>query len=145
MRQGELLALSAESNEFRAVTEVVVYTPDHPGLFSQLSGAVAVSGGSIVDAKAFTTTDGFALDIFSVQDAEGGPFGDPARVARLRRTIAKTLSGEISPARSSPSVRPASGRERSRFGRGSISTMRLRRSPPSWKWKAPTGPAFSTT
>ncbi|MGD0866218.1 MAG: [protein-PII] uridylyltransferase [Rhizomicrobium sp.] len=94
---GELLALSAESNEFRAVTEVVVYTPDHPGLFSQLSGAVAVSGGSIVDAKAFTTADGFALDIFSVQDAEGGPFGDPARVARLRRTIAKTLSGEIQP------------------------------------------------
>jgi [protein-PII] uridylyltransferase len=94
---GELLALSAESNEFRAVTEVVVYTPDHPGLFSQLAGAVAVSGGSIVDAKAFTTGDGFALDIFSVQDAEGGPFGDPGRVARLRQTIAKTLSGEIKP------------------------------------------------
>jgi [protein-PII] uridylyltransferase len=94
---GELLALSADSNEFRAVTEVVVYTPDHPGLFSQLAGAVAVSGGSIVDAKAFTTADGFALDIFSVQDAEGGPFGDPARVARLRQTIAKTLSGEIKP------------------------------------------------
>ncbi len=52
---GELLALSAESNAFRAVTEVVVYTPDHPGLFSQLAGAIAVSGGSIVDAKAFTT------------------------------------------------------------------------------------------
>ncbi len=94
---GDLLALSADSNAFRAVTEVVVYTPDHPGLFSQLAGAVAVSGGSIVDAKAFTTGDGFALDIFSVQDAEGGPFGDPGRVARLRQTIAKTLSGEIRP------------------------------------------------
>ncbi|HTQ14469.1 MAG TPA: [protein-PII] uridylyltransferase [Rhizomicrobium sp.] len=95
--KGELLALSAESDDFRDVTEIVIYTPDHPGLFSKLAGAIAVSGGSIVDAKAFTTTDGFALDVFSVQDAEGGPFGDPARVARLRATIAKVLSGEIRP------------------------------------------------
>jgi [protein-PII] uridylyltransferase len=95
--RGELLALSAESDDFRAVTEIVVYTPDHPGLFSKLAGAIAVSGGSIVDAKAFTTTDGFALDLFSVQDAESGPFGDPARVERLRQTIAKVLSGEIRP------------------------------------------------
>ena len=57
-----------------------------------------MSGGSIVDAKAFTTSDGFALDVFSVQDAEGGPFGDAARIERLRQTIEKTLAGEIMPA-----------------------------------------------
>jgi len=96
-QKGELLALTADSSAFRAVTELVVYTPDHPGLFSQLAGAIAVSGGSIVDAKAFTTADGFALDIFSVQDTEGGPFGDPERVERLRRTIAQTLAGQLSP------------------------------------------------
>jgi [protein-PII] uridylyltransferase len=94
---GELLALGAESNAFRAVTEIVIATPDHPGLFSQLAGAIAVSGGSIVDAKVFTTGDGFALDVFSVQDAEGGPFGDTARVERLRQTILKTLAGEMTP------------------------------------------------
>ena len=94
-----LLAIAAESDAFRAVTEVTIYTPDHPGLFSKLAGAIAVSGGSIVDAKAFTTTDGFALDVFSVQDAEGGPFGDVSRIARLRQTVEKTLSGEISPRR----------------------------------------------
>jgi [protein-PII] uridylyltransferase len=95
--KGELIALSAESDDFRAVTEIVIYTPDHPGLFSKLAGAIAVSGGSIVDAKAFTTVDGFALDVFSVQDSEGEPFGDPARVARLRATIVEVLSGEIRP------------------------------------------------
>jgi len=94
---GDLIALAADSNEFRAVTEIVIYTPDHPGLFSRLAGAISVSGGSIVDAKVFTTTDGFALDVFSVQDAEGGPFGDVARVERLRQAIAKTLSGEMAP------------------------------------------------
>jgi [protein-PII] uridylyltransferase len=95
--KGELLAMSAESDMFRAVTELMIYTPDHPGLFSKLSGAIAISGGSIVDAKAFTTTDGFALDVFSLQDADGGAFGDPPRIERLRQAIAKTLSGEIVP------------------------------------------------
>ncbi|HKD20432.1 MAG TPA: [protein-PII] uridylyltransferase, partial [Rhizomicrobium sp.] len=94
---GDLLALDAVSNAFRSVTEVVIYTPDHPGLFSQLAGAIAVSGGSIVDAKAFTTADGFALDVFSVQDMEGAPFGDPERLARLRQTIGKTLAGQLVP------------------------------------------------
>jgi [protein-PII] uridylyltransferase len=75
----------------------VLYTPDHPGLFSQLAGAVAASGGSIVDAKAFTTSDGFALDVFSIQDAEGGPFGDAARVERLRESIGRTLRGQSYP------------------------------------------------
>jgi [protein-PII] uridylyltransferase len=95
--KGELLAFTTDSNDFRAVTEVVVYTPDHAGLFSQIAGAIAVSGGSIVDAKAFTTADGFAVDIFSVQDMEGAPLGDPERLGRLRQTIGKTLAGQLIP------------------------------------------------
>ena len=95
--KGELISLAAQSDAFRAVTEITIYTPDHPGLFSKLAGAIAVSGGSIVDAKAFTTTDGFALDVFSVQDAENAPFGDPERIGRLRQTIEKTLTGQIAP------------------------------------------------
>jgi [protein-PII] uridylyltransferase len=56
-----------------------------------------MSGGSIVDAKAFTTTDGFAVDVFSVQDAEGEAFGDGDRIARLRKAIEQTLRGEVWP------------------------------------------------
>jgi [protein-PII] uridylyltransferase len=95
--KGQLFALTATSDAFRSVTEIVLFTPDHPGLFSQLAGAVSASGGTIVDAKAFTTTDGFALDVFSVQDAEGGTFGDAGRVERLRLAIERTLRGEIYP------------------------------------------------
>jgi [protein-PII] uridylyltransferase len=95
----ELLALLMQSDETRAATEVTVYTPDHPGLFSKLAGAIAISGGSIVDAKAFTTSDGFALDVFWIQDAEGEIFDDPSRLERLRQAIHKTLAGETSPKR----------------------------------------------
>lgn len=109
-KKGEMLALEAISNAFRAVTEITIYTPDHPGLFSQVTGAIAAAGGSIVDAKAFTTSDGFALDIFSVQDAEGGPFGDAARAERLRQTILKIVRGEIAPATLFSSRRPVFNR-----------------------------------
>jgi [protein-PII] uridylyltransferase len=107
--KGELFSLSAESDNFRSVTEIVLYTPDHPGLFSQLAGAVSASGGSIVDAKAFTTSDGFALDVFSVQDADGGTFGDTPRVERLRQSIERTLRGEVTP-RGAIAKRPAKKR-----------------------------------
>ena len=107
--QGELLVLGSVSNEFRSVSEITVYTHDHPGLFTQVTGAIAASGGSIVDAKVFTTSDGFALDVFSVQDADGGPFGDEARVERLRQTILKVLRGQIW-ARALIAKRPAKSR-----------------------------------
>jgi [protein-PII] uridylyltransferase len=111
---GRLFSLAAASDEFRSVTEIVLYTPDHPGLFSQLAGAVSASGGSIVDAKAFTTTDGFALDVFSIQDTEGGTFGDTERVARLRQTIELTLRGQVSP-RTALAKRTAAKRRSSAF------------------------------
>jgi [protein-PII] uridylyltransferase len=97
--ENQLLVLDTTTNAFRAITEVMLYTPDNAGLFSQFAGAIAMAGGSIVDAKAFTTSDGFALDVFSVQDAEGEAFSDSERLGRLRQTIEKTLRGEIRPRR----------------------------------------------
>ena len=67
----------------RAVTEVTVYCADHAGLFSQISGALAVAGASIVDARIHTLTNGMALDTFWIQDAAGGTFDAPHRLARL--------------------------------------------------------------
>src|SRR6185295_15587215 len=87
----------ARSDPSNTVTEIVIYTPDHPGLFSRLAGAISMSNGTILGAKIFTTSDGYALDVFRVQDAAGGPFGDGGRIERLRQTIMKTLAGEIRP------------------------------------------------
>jgi len=95
----QLLTLAADTNKFRAVTDITVYTPDNAGLFSQFAGAIAMAGGSIVDAKAFTTSDGFALDVFSIQDSEGEAFADKERLERLRSGIEKVLRGELRPRR----------------------------------------------
>jgi [protein-PII] uridylyltransferase len=96
-RSGEKLAVGARPAPSGTVTEIVIYAADHPGLFSRLAGAISVSNGSIVGAKIFTTPDGHALDMFQVQDAAGGPFGDSGRISRLKQTITKTLAGEIMP------------------------------------------------
>ena len=79
----------------REVTEVTVYTADHAGLFSRIAGALAVAGASIVDARIHTLTNGSALDTFWIQDAAGGTFDAPHRLARLHVLIDQSLSGRL--------------------------------------------------
>jgi [protein-PII] uridylyltransferase len=64
-------------------------------LFSKISGALAVAGGSIVDARIHTMTNGMALDTFWIQDAAGGVFDQPHRLARLSVLIEQALSGRL--------------------------------------------------
>jgi [protein-PII] uridylyltransferase len=89
------LTVQTEPLPARAVTEVVVYTADHAGLFSRIAGALAIAGASIVDARIHTLTDGMALDTFWIQDAMGGPFDTPHRLARLATLIEQALSGRL--------------------------------------------------
>ena len=79
----------------RSVTEVTVYCGDHAGLFSKISGALAVAGASIVDARIHTMTNGMALDTFWIQDASGGTFDAPHRLARLSVLIEQALTGRL--------------------------------------------------
>ncbi len=94
---GTKIAIDVDVDTYRAITEVTVYAPDHPGLFSQIAGAMALSGASIADAKIFTLTDGYALDIFFVQDVEGEPFARPEQIAKLRKRITESVSGTLRP------------------------------------------------
>ncbi|MEO8715600.1 MAG: [protein-PII] uridylyltransferase, partial [Acetobacteraceae bacterium] len=87
------LTVDTEPLPARAVTEVTVYCADHAGLFSHISGALAIAGASIVDARIHTLTNGMALDTFWVQDAAGGAFDAPHRLARLYVLIEQALSG----------------------------------------------------
>ena len=92
---GAPLTVQAEPLPARAVTEVTVYTADHAGLFSRIAGALAVAGASIVDARIHTLTNGMALDTFWVQDAAGGTFDAPHRLARLSVLVEQALSGRL--------------------------------------------------
>ncbi len=93
---GAPLTVQAEPLPARAVTEIIVYIADHAGLFSKIAGALAVAGASIVDARIHTLTNGMALDTFWVQDAAGGAFDAPHRLARLSVLVEQALSGRLS-------------------------------------------------
>jgi [protein-PII] uridylyltransferase len=89
------LTVATQPLPARAVTEVTVYCADHAGLFSKISGALSVAGASIVDARIHTMTNGMALDTFWIQDAAGGTFDAPHRLARLSVLIEQSLSGRL--------------------------------------------------
>jgi [protein-PII] uridylyltransferase len=92
---GKDLTIDARADKFQSVTEVMVYTSDHPGLFSRFAGAIAVAGMNVVRATIFTTTDGMALDTFWIQDTSGKAVTEKARISKLKATIRDTLAGNI--------------------------------------------------
>src|SRR5262249_14355550 len=96
-REGAPLAIENRPQAFRAVTELTVYTADHPGLFSRIAGAIAICGVTIVDARIFTTSDGMAIDTFMIQELDGTAVQRPDKLARLTSSIARTLAGEVRP------------------------------------------------
>ena len=78
----------------RDATRASFATTDHPGLFSRLTGALALVGANIVDARTYTAKDGLCTAVFWIQDAEGHPY-EEARMPRLEQMIGKTLRGEV--------------------------------------------------
>jgi [protein-PII] uridylyltransferase len=81
-------------DEDRDATRACFALADHPGIFSRLAGALALVGANVVDARTYTSKDGYATAVFWVQDHEGTPF-ELSRLPRLRSMIEKTLKGEI--------------------------------------------------
>jgi [protein-PII] uridylyltransferase len=80
----------------RDATRACFVLADHPGIFSRLAGALAMVGANVVDARTYTSKDGYATAVFWIQDADGAPY-ESSRLPRLRDMIGKTLGGEVVP------------------------------------------------
>ena len=78
----------------RDATRACFALEDHPGIFSRLAGALALVGANVVDAKTYTSSDGYATPVFWLQDINGRPF-ETARLKRLSAMVNKALKGEI--------------------------------------------------
>ena len=90
------IRIDIHPDEDRDATRVCFALSDHPGIFSRLAGALALVGANVVDARTFTSKDGFATAAFWIQDGDGSPYED-VRIPRLREMITKTLRGEVVP------------------------------------------------
>ena len=88
------MRIDLHPDEDRGATRACFVMADHPGIFSRLAGALALVGANVVDARSYTTKDGFVTDAFWIQDAEGNAY-EASKLPRLRQMIAKTLRGEV--------------------------------------------------
>ena len=86
------IILDAERDATRACFAMV----DHPGVFSRTTGALALVGANIVDARSYTSKDGYATAVYWIQDNDGNPY-EQSRLPRLRQMIERTMKGEVVP------------------------------------------------
>ncbi|WP_457650002.1 [protein-PII] uridylyltransferase [Profundibacter sp.] len=88
------IRIDLKPDEDRDATQACFVLADHPGIFSRLAGALALVGANVVDARTYTTKDGYATAVFWIQDGDGSPY-EGSRLNRLRVMIEKTLKGEV--------------------------------------------------
>ena len=86
---------AAEPGERHGTHEVTVVARDRPGLLAKIAGALVLAGLNILSARAFTTEDGVAIDLFTVEPAFEGQI-DEERWRRMRTWLRKALEGRIS-------------------------------------------------
>ena len=91
----ERIEIHSELDEARDTTRICFALQDHPGIFARLAGAVALAGVNVIDARTYTSRDGFATAAFWVQGSDKGAISEPRKLARLSDIIRKTLSGEL--------------------------------------------------
>ena len=73
-------------DEDRDATRACLAMVDHPGLFSRMTGALALVGANVVDARTYTSKDGYATAAFRIQDADGHPY-EKSRSRHRRKMI----------------------------------------------------------
>jgi [protein-PII] uridylyltransferase len=88
------IGIDLHPDEDRDATRACFALEDHPGIFARLAGALALVGANVVDARTYTSNDGFTTAAFWVQDADGNPY-EADRLPRMRDMIHKTLKGEV--------------------------------------------------
>ena len=93
-RTGQL-SVHCEVYPARGATLVTVIAADHPGLFYRIAGGIHLAGANIIDARIHTTSSGWAVDNFLVQDPLGRPFEEPQQLARIEKSIGDALAGRV--------------------------------------------------
>lgn len=88
------IRIDLTQDTYRDATRAAFALADHPGIFSRLAGALALVGANVVDARTYTSKDGWATPVFWIQDNDGKPF-ETTRLKRLEDMIHKTLAGEV--------------------------------------------------
>lgn len=71
--------------------ELVLIARDRHGLFADVAQVLTIGGADVTGARLTTTDDGWAFDLFQLQDGQGRPFGleDPRQSRRLESAVVR--------------------------------------------------------
>jgi len=75
--------------------DLAVVVADRPGLLAMIAGALALAGLNILTAQAFTTEDGVAIDLFTVEGVFEAEVGEQ-RWRRMRTDLRHAIEGRLS-------------------------------------------------
>lgn len=89
------LRTEARVGERTGTYDLTIVAADRPGLLAKIAGALALHGLNILSARAFTTEDGLAVDLFAVEPVFEDEV-DEDRWRRFRTDLRKSLEGRVS-------------------------------------------------
>ena len=92
----QIISVKIDTDKSRDANRICCVMQDHPGIFARLSGALALQGSNVVDARTYTSRDGFATAVFWIQNSENSPFENQYLI-KLEKTIKRSLKGELIP------------------------------------------------
>jgi len=75
-------------------SELLVASYDEPGVFSKICGALASKDINILSAQIYSTSDGFAINVFQVTNDEYHCLPEGFRLDRLKRSLNDALLGK---------------------------------------------------
>ena len=93
--EDDKLSVQCEVYPARGATLVTVIAADHPGLFYRIAGGIHLAGANIIDARIHTSSSGWAVDNFLVQDPHGRPFEEPRQLERIEKAIGDALANRV--------------------------------------------------
>jgi [protein-PII] uridylyltransferase len=92
---GKSFASLSAVHTFEGVTEIVLYTPDHPRLLSTIAAACVAAKADIVGAQIHTTATGKALDTILIRQEFEQEADERRRADRIAATLESAMTGDV--------------------------------------------------
>ncbi len=95
VKSGEEFGIRFKSYKRQNITQVTIATANRDGLFSQISGVLAVCGANIINARICTRYDDIVIDRFAIQNESGQLFAEERRQDKVKAKLHQVLSGDL--------------------------------------------------
>ena len=92
---GKAFASLTAVHGFEGVTEIALYTADHPRLLSTIAAACVAAKSDIVGAQIHTTANGKALDTILIRQEFEQEADERRRAERIASTVESALTGDL--------------------------------------------------